>query len=577
MAVNYTPTTITSGYNTSKINTNFTAVDTALQDALSRSGNGPNQMEADIDMNSNDLLNVGALDAATITLGGEVVAPSTLTSLAPGAVTDGSVSTSSKLYNRINDVVSVSDYPGVDPTGVTASNAAFSAAALAASGEVELPTASENFPSAPVAYVRVPPGIYLIDELIDVGGKEIYWVLEPGSRITGNIDLLNGHVIRHDGSIVSKSHPYGIMYGAVGGASMIRSSLDRAPEITGLQYASQLSQYDTRDLVAFFAQGESVPALATITSPTYTSNRIYPPTPLSSDIVKRLRRGMLIDTVGTPVYSGAVSTWAADGSWIEVESGWFEVTGSPGIVTTPPNGLTAILNSFTKVWAYNGNVYLHDGHPANKATVMELGFLNETTTPMTNGEDLSQPYSWIYLAATLGDQVKSKASVHYISRGTAYQAFQSNNADIGFRVYSGPGTDTKGFVYDVGMGTAFEVRDVNAQKDTKFLITGTGDIEMGSQTVAGNPLIDFHSSGNVNDYDSRIIAVGGSATTGQGYLSVQGTHLNIQATGGLRVMGTKVVGEQGALVQNTTNNVDDMAFTINEILGRLRAHGLIGM
>jgi hypothetical protein len=59
MAIDVELNTITSGYNLSKINNNFAAIDTALQDGLSRSGNGPNSMNADLDMNGNDVLNVG--------------------------------------------------------------------------------------------------------------------------------------------------------------------------------------------------------------------------------------------------------------------------------------------------------------------------------------------------------------------------------------------------------------------------------------------------------------------------------------------------------------------------------------
>jgi hypothetical protein len=43
------------------INTNFAAVETAMENTLSRDGTTPNTMSADIDLNSNDLLNIGSL------------------------------------------------------------------------------------------------------------------------------------------------------------------------------------------------------------------------------------------------------------------------------------------------------------------------------------------------------------------------------------------------------------------------------------------------------------------------------------------------------------------------------------
>jgi len=54
-------------------------------------------------------------------------------------------------------------------------------------------------------------------------------------------------------------------------------------------------------------------------------------------------------------------------------------------------------------------------------------------------------------------------------------------------------------------------------------------IEHGSTTTAGSPYIDFHSSGNANDYDSRIIASGGT-TNGSGTLSIIANTTNIGPT-----------------------------------------------
>jgi hypothetical protein len=45
-------------------------------------------------------------------------------------------------------------------------------------------------------------------------------------------------------------------------------------------------------------------------------------------------------------------------------------------------------------------------------------------------------------------------------------------------------------------------------------------IELGSTTTANTPFVDFHSSGNNIDFDSRIIASGGTASTGAGTLTL---------------------------------------------------------
>jgi hypothetical protein len=49
----------------STINNNSDAIETALENTLSRDGTSPNQMEADLDMNGNDILNVGAITFAS--------------------------------------------------------------------------------------------------------------------------------------------------------------------------------------------------------------------------------------------------------------------------------------------------------------------------------------------------------------------------------------------------------------------------------------------------------------------------------------------------------------------------------
>lgn len=62
MAIEFLKNIITSGYNLEKINDNFDKLETALQDGLSRSGEGPNQMNADLDMNGHNILNLTSLE-----------------------------------------------------------------------------------------------------------------------------------------------------------------------------------------------------------------------------------------------------------------------------------------------------------------------------------------------------------------------------------------------------------------------------------------------------------------------------------------------------------------------------------
>ncbi len=55
------------------ITTNFERVEAALQNTVGRSGTTPNEMNADLDMDDNDILNVRSIQAETLTVGSEVV------------------------------------------------------------------------------------------------------------------------------------------------------------------------------------------------------------------------------------------------------------------------------------------------------------------------------------------------------------------------------------------------------------------------------------------------------------------------------------------------------------------------
>lgn len=57
----------------STINANNDAVEAAIENTLSRDGTSPNTMNADIDMNSNDLLNVGEVATTALRLNGQLV------------------------------------------------------------------------------------------------------------------------------------------------------------------------------------------------------------------------------------------------------------------------------------------------------------------------------------------------------------------------------------------------------------------------------------------------------------------------------------------------------------------------
>ena len=92
-------TTISSGYySTGQLNNNFSAINTAFDNTLSRDGSTPNTMGADLDLNNNDLINAKVIEAGRI-----VVSGSDITSTFPILVWKGSWVTATDYV--VNDIV----------------------------------------------------------------------------------------------------------------------------------------------------------------------------------------------------------------------------------------------------------------------------------------------------------------------------------------------------------------------------------------------------------------------------------------------------------------------------------------
>ena len=75
MAKKPTISNISSGYaSTTTLNNNFTALRDGFDNTLSLDGSTPNSMNADLDMNSNDILNANIINTSTLKIDGTVVA-----------------------------------------------------------------------------------------------------------------------------------------------------------------------------------------------------------------------------------------------------------------------------------------------------------------------------------------------------------------------------------------------------------------------------------------------------------------------------------------------------------------------
>jgi len=80
MATAPTVVTVSSGYFSAEtMNANFTVLADAFEDVLSLSGTTPNSMSADLDMNSQDIINVADLSCTGLTVNGVAVTVSAFT------------------------------------------------------------------------------------------------------------------------------------------------------------------------------------------------------------------------------------------------------------------------------------------------------------------------------------------------------------------------------------------------------------------------------------------------------------------------------------------------------------------
>jgi hypothetical protein len=106
--------------------------------------------------------------------------------------------------------------------------------------------------------------------------------------------------------------------------------------------------------------------------------------------------------------------------------------------------------------------------------------------------------------------------------------------------------------------------------DNQILIGGdpNGAIEIGKtgRVSAGTPYIDWHSSAASPDHDVRMQVSGGSATAGQGTLTVTAAAVSmtgtLSTTGNVTVGGNLTVNGTTTTTNSTTVTIDDPIFTL---------------
>lgn len=543
---------VTAGFaSASAVNTNNTAIEVAFENTLSRDGSGPNQMNANLDLNGYLLLNQGnpitisgfnwegpwatgidyivgdvveesgsayiAIEAHTsgvfsddfTSLRWQVVASANLPTQT-GATnkflqTDGSLSTwetptsdvinhtvvktaavTLSLNDKLSEIISVKDFGAVG-NGVTDDTAAFEAAVAATSGNI--------------VHIVVPSGTYNIASSVNAKGKDIRYVADADTTFS-SYENLNGGIQRSQR--ISRDL-FGILDQAAGYAVMCNVA-DAGAQVNGFSTDSDLATYDDRDSVGLYVQNSAPALFFTTTGTTYTTTTLTSSTPAP---VEKLKIGMIIDTLHSPKYSGRITSFTPDGLTITV-SGWFK-QGNTASGQLPANGTNAVINKLTKVWALNANATIEAYSDANKVTGFELGVVNNKFA-WTLG---SPNTSWGYDCNNLGAY---RTEVAFVQRGDFFYGFSSRGAyRAGFHVEENTQVSEYGLLIESNVTNPVMFAPTGGQK---FAVTQNGSVELGSESSSNTPFIDFHSSGLAADYDTRLMAEGGTSTNGQGKLNL---------------------------------------------------------
>lgn len=346
---------------------------------------------------------------------------------------------------------------------------------------------------APMCMVMIPDGTYNLTRLLDVANRDVRWMTSPGAVING-VDFINGNVFRigqRQNSTAIGSVDYACGYSI----RVNNPEMDAIAEVTGVPTEAGFGAYEDRDTVGLYVDNTSQPALIVAPTATYTATTATIGAQ-SADVLKRLRVGMFIDTGHSPNrYTGILHSWSADGSVLTV-GGWYLVNNLVNPASTPPGTTGLSVNAYLKIWAHNANIYLMANGAAKGGTLLEGGIYNyrgDATPNLTNIENRT----WGIDMPSLGTGTYRNQAA-FINRGK----WVYGHTSFGDTLYPFAAFDEGNYAY--------------------WRVDNTGSIELGKvgNGVAAPVYLDFHTSGTGGDYDSRIIATGGSASIGQGTVQI---------------------------------------------------------
>nr|WP_312351730.1 tail fiber domain-containing protein [Brucella intermedia] len=427
---------------------------------------------------------------------------------------------------------------GAKGDGTTDDEPAFSAAALTALSGQGAGIKSPNIPAAEWAEIDVPEGAWLLSNVVDTQNKEVVWVTHPGATFHGasnQANNLNGRLVRPGVKIYDFLS--GIKDHAATFSIQSNRQMDLEASVSGFNNPNQLSGTNGSDNVSLYVE-TSVPGATVGRSAvsSYSSTGAVFASAMNASEKRKLRKGMIIRTRHASPFRAMLESWTD--TTITVSGGWYLEGGT----TTPqtPTGTDGFdINAVRGAWAINNNVFLTSGSYGNRAIGQEIGVQNTKGETQGNGGETYVVGLQVINLATTGSFMCESA---YLSSGKWYNGFLVTG-----------GETTRAFVYRGGSANLNSLLvGFNTSEQSFYRVTGAGGVEAGGLNTVQTVTHDFHTSGNVIDYDSRISASGGSLTPGQGSLQVYAVGLrpgedNITNLGASSLRWATVYAASGAI------------------------------
>ena len=234
MAKKPTVSSITSGYaSNTQLNANFVALRDAFDNTLSLDGSTPNSLTSDLDVNSNDLLNVSSIAAQTLTLGGSSFDLSSLSGLGSTAASflsptssepttrdNGSALQAGDIYfNTSSDTPFV--YSGTAWVALVSTQSTVTIDVFSSNGSTTAFTLATAPASKDFTFVYVS-GVYQAKSTYSVSSTTLTFSSEPPPG-TDNIE-----VITYSGDLLASSSNFSnitVTGGTISGASVTSGTL----------------------------------------------------------------------------------------------------------------------------------------------------------------------------------------------------------------------------------------------------------------------------------------------------------------------------------------------------------------